>query len=306
MKTDHYLGMRPGDLDGKRYAPFWNPMMRPLQPQVAQAVQHGGEAGALGFPMSDADQLLNPGYLPLENGFTKLPGGKIFVAVRTNMPGVTGAMFEWWMGWHYMEHQRYKLWHPRAHIANGTSAMQGDNPQLSDREKYMTTHLVTEYVGDRREDLTITFSDPATVFSRPEPDDGMSWWAGTSTGEKLPVRVLSFHEKSDILQELLRDDRLVWLGEITGDKHVSPSGAEGLIKPLDIQTGLSDLPWHKDCGQGSHSYMCNAMTVRTQGQRAPHPYYSELSSTMKNGGCRVTVSVIDGAVAIWSLRPSQL
>ena len=168
MKTDHYLGMRPGDLDGKRYAPFWNPMMRPLQPQVAQAVQHGGEAGALGFPMSDADQLLNPGYLPLENGFTKLPGGKIFVAVRTNMPGVTGAMFEWWMGWHYMEHQRYKLWHPRAHIANGTSTMQGDNPQLSDREKYMTTHLVTEYVGDRREDLTITFSDPATVFSRPE------------------------------------------------------------------------------------------------------------------------------------------
>ncbi|MDG1401988.1 MAG: hypothetical protein P8R45_14675, partial [Candidatus Binatia bacterium] len=113
-------------------------------------------------------QLLNPGYLPLENGFTKLPGGKIFVAVRTNMPGVTGAMFEWWMGWHYMEHQRYKLWHPRAHIANGTSAMQGDNPQLSDREKYMTTHLVTEYVGDRREDLTITFNDPGTVFSRPE------------------------------------------------------------------------------------------------------------------------------------------
>lgn len=42
--------------------------------------------------------------------------------------------------------------------------MQGDNPQLSDREKYMTTHYVTEYVGDRREDITITFSNPATLF----------------------------------------------------------------------------------------------------------------------------------------------
>lgn len=31
--------------------------------------------------------------------------------------------------------------------------------------------------------------------------------------------------------------------------------------PLDIQTGLSDLPWHKDCGQGMHSYRCNGMTV---------------------------------------------
>jgi hypothetical protein len=38
-------------------------------------------------------------------------------------------------------------------------------------------------------------------------------------------------------------------------------GAEGLIKPLDIQTGLSDLPWHKDCGQGGHSYLCNGITV---------------------------------------------
>ena len=32
------------------------------------------------------------------------------------------------------------------------------------------------------------------------------------------------------------------------------------MKPLGIVKGLSDLPWHKDCGQGRHSYMCNAMT----------------------------------------------
>ena len=165
MKRDHYLGMRSGDLDGKPYAKYWQPEMRPLQPQVAQAVTHGLEAGELGFPMSEAERLLEPGDLPLENGFARLPDGKIFVAVRTDMPRVTGAMFEWWMGWHYMEHQRYKLWHPRAHIANGTAEMRGDDADLSDREKYMTTHLVTEYVGDRREDITITFSDPATIFS---------------------------------------------------------------------------------------------------------------------------------------------
>ncbi|MFP8875679.1 MAG: hypothetical protein VCB99_01945 [Myxococcota bacterium] len=167
MKKDHYLGMRSGDLDGKPYAKYWQPEMRPLQPHVAQAVLHGSEAGELGFPMDEADQLLEPGDLALENGFTKLSDGTVFVAVRTDMPGVTGAMFEWWMGWHYMEHQRYKLWHPRAHVANGTASMRGDDPDLSDREKYMTTHLVTEYVGDRCEDITITFHDPATIFSDP-------------------------------------------------------------------------------------------------------------------------------------------
>ncbi len=166
MTNDLYIGMRRGDLEGKPYAKYWQPEMKPLQSQVAQAVLHGSEAGQLGFPMSEADQLLEPGHLALENGFATLPNGKIFVAVRTDMPRVTSAMFEWWMGWHYMEHQRYKLWHPRAHIANGTAEMRGDEPDLSDREKYMTTHRVTEYIGDRLEAITITFSDPTSLFSR--------------------------------------------------------------------------------------------------------------------------------------------
>lgn len=167
MTGKHYLGMRPGDLDGKPYAKYWNPEMKPLQAHVAEAVAHGGEAGELGLTMDRADELLEPGYLALENGFTRLRDGRVFVAVRTDMPGVTGAMFEWWMGWHYMEHQRYKLWHPRAHVANGTAEMRGDDPNLSDREKYMTTHRVIEYIGDRWEEITITFSDPAVLLSDP-------------------------------------------------------------------------------------------------------------------------------------------
>lgn len=156
--------MRPGDLDGKPYAGYWQPDMSPMQPQVVDALLHGEEARELGFALEEADELLKPGYLPLENGFTRLTNGHVFVAVRTDMPGVTGAMFEWWMGWHYMEDQRYKLWHPRAHVANGTRDMQGDNPSLSDREKYMTTHYVTEYIGNRLQKISITFVDPREYF----------------------------------------------------------------------------------------------------------------------------------------------
>jgi hypothetical protein len=102
--------------------------------------------------------------------------------------------------------------------------------------------------------------DAALALAKPE--DGASWWAGDSQGVEHPVRVLWFHEKSEALDALLYDGRLQWLADLAGDGHDgSKMGAEGLIKPLDIRTGLSDLPWHKDCGQGGHSYYCNGLTV---------------------------------------------
>lgn len=104
--------------------------------------------------------------------------------------------------------------------------------------------------------------DIDTAIAEATPDDGASWWAGDSKGNQQAVRVLWFHEKSAALRELLYDARLQWLATLTGDGHTGAKmGAEGLVKPLDIQTGLSDLPWHKDCGQGMHSYYCSAMTV---------------------------------------------
>jgi hypothetical protein len=192
MRGEHYLGMREGDLEGKPYARYWNPVMQPLQEQVAAAILHGPEALELGFTIDDADLLVEPGYLPLENGTTRLASGEIFVAVLTEMPGVTGAMFEWWMGWHYMEHQRYKLWHPRAHIANGTAEMRGDDPDLSDREKYMTTHRVTEYVGDSRTAITISFSDPGECFSRTADfaDNGITATVYAKVGlQRAPITI---------------------------------------------------------------------------------------------------------------------
>ncbi len=156
--------MKPGDLDGKPYAKYWRPEMRGLQPQVSKAVIHGPEAGDLGFPLSEVDRMMEPGYLPLENGYTQMESGDTLVAVLTEMPGVTGDMIEWWLGWHTQEHQRYKLWDPRAHMANGTKEMAGDDPNVTDRQKYMTTHYVTEYIGDQLEDIYINFVEPSTLF----------------------------------------------------------------------------------------------------------------------------------------------
>ncbi len=142
--------------------------------------------------MSEARRLLEPGYLPLENGFAQLADGQTLVAVRTDMPACTGAMFEWWMGWHYMEPQRYKLWHPRAHLENGTLEMRGDDPSLSDREKYLTTHHVSEYLGERLYKIRITFVEPRELFG-----EGADLAAGGTTAlvcgrvdlQQAPIRI---------------------------------------------------------------------------------------------------------------------
>ena len=104
-------------------------------------------------------------------------------------------------------------------------------------------------------------ADIDTWIDRASPDDHESWWAEDSTGHRQAVRVLFFAEKSEALRELLADDRFQWIAELSGDGHQFRGGAEGLVKPLDIVKGLSDLPWHKDCGQGRHSYMCNSLTT---------------------------------------------
>jgi len=75
------------------------------------------------------------------------------------MPGVTSQMVDWWFGWHYMESERYKLWHPRAHLSNAAERMIGDEPALSDRDKYLhNPNYVTEYVGSELIEISIAFS----------------------------------------------------------------------------------------------------------------------------------------------------
>lgn len=105
-------------------------------------------------------------------------------------------------------------------------------------------------------------ADLDACLSECTPDDGESWWATDADGVEQAVRVLWFHERSATLAGLLADRRLHWLADLTGDDFATDHmGAEGLVKPLGITRGLSDLPWHKDCGQGMHSYNCSGLTV---------------------------------------------
>jgi len=161
MVKDTYLGMRPGDLEGKPYAKHWNPEMKGLSSDVSQALLQSPLPHCYGFDHRECQQLLVPGYLPLESGYTQLANGELFVAVKTPMPGVSGDMIDWWFGWHGHESQRYKLWHPHAHMKTAMKHPTEGKSGLSDRERYVgNTSYVDEYIGKQILKLAIQFKPP--------------------------------------------------------------------------------------------------------------------------------------------------
>jgi hypothetical protein len=162
MKTARYLGMRPGDLEGKPYAKFWNPTMAPLSAHAREAMAHGPFAGPLLPPLRDAAALVEPGYLALEDGFALSEDGALHVAIRTEMPGTSPEMVDWWFGWHSAEPQRYKLWHPQSHVhAEWATA---DAPEARGRARYVgkVSH-VDEYLGSALGSYAIAFCAPSAV-----------------------------------------------------------------------------------------------------------------------------------------------
>jgi len=155
--TDKLLGYSPEELAHSSYARFYNPEIGPLQPQVTEALLIGPQACELFPPASAAGSLTDPGYWPVETGYVRSPDGSIRVFCLTRMPGVTPQMWDWWFGWHGCEAQRYKLWHPKAHI----EARWADGGR---EESYVgRTSLITEYLGPRIARGAIAFVRPAAM-----------------------------------------------------------------------------------------------------------------------------------------------
>ena len=158
MPSHLHLGYTSTELAQSPYAAFFRDEMAPLPEHVKEALLTGGLAYEL-FPLVDhADELLEPGYWPLETGFGLGPDGSVQVFALTQMPKVTPAMWDWWFAWHGSEAQRYKLWHPRAHISSKWADGRSDLNHYIGR-----TSKVVEYVGPELLSLTIRFVAPASM-----------------------------------------------------------------------------------------------------------------------------------------------
>ena len=97
------------------------------------------------------------------------------------------------------------------------------------------------------------------------PGDGRSWWATLNDGSERLVRMQGFDQHSPTVASILADGRMASIGALTGDGHLLPgSGSnriEALYKPIGVVRGISDVPWHKDCSIGRHSYDCCSLTI---------------------------------------------
>lgn len=96
--------------------------------------------------------------------------------------------------------------------------------------------------------------------------DGRSWWARTAEGETRLVRMQGFDRESERARALTDDTRFLALASIAGVGHRfgtkrANNRIEALFKPIGVTEGISDIPWHKDCGIGRHSYECCGLTV---------------------------------------------
>jgi hypothetical protein len=123
-------------------------------------------------------------------------------------------------------------------------------------------HLTGVFGDDEMAAVSREMDDAAPSYS---DGDQRSWWATDTTGTRKLVRMQAFDERSPATAALVADARFQSIGRIPGDDHAwgarSDNRIEALFKPIGIVAGISDVPWHKDCSLGRHSYECCGLTV---------------------------------------------
>jgi len=100
------------------------------------------------------------------------------------------------------------------------------------------------------------------------PGDGRSWWATTGGGAQVLCRVIYLGLDEPAIAALSDDVRLRRLAGLAREP-LRPAGdrCDGhtvVIKNPDVVEGLSDLPWHRDCGLGGHPFICPTLNIGVQ------------------------------------------
>jgi hypothetical protein len=117
--------------------------------------------------LDQAASLLDPRPQAVETGVQRLASGQLHVAARTDMPGCTGAMFEWWFRF-APDSRQYAWWHPVDHVS---SAWRETSPITH----IGSTHVVEERLnGSEVQMLQIHFIDPREIFGADAFEDALA------------------------------------------------------------------------------------------------------------------------------------
>ena len=163
MKKNRFPAGLTEEEKEKPYAKYFYRTPARIPDNIMQNIQSGHMNPDDALPFERMNDLLQPGYHKRETGYCFMPDNSCYVAVLTQMPGVTGEMLDWWFWWHAIESLRYKIWYPGSHVSNHSKdRKQLENPALSSRERYLNnTQYPVEDVGIGMDMLSITFLPPA-------------------------------------------------------------------------------------------------------------------------------------------------
>lgn len=136
----------------------------PLQPapERVRAAVAAGVRAVEAVSLSEATRVL-AGAVPCPDEVVRDTHGRVRITCSTDLPGVTPAMVDWWFGWHLPAAERYRLWHPLAHMNARVRDARASLPPTreGDRQRYVgNVSLVDEYIGASLKKLAIAFVDP--------------------------------------------------------------------------------------------------------------------------------------------------
>jgi hypothetical protein len=100
------------------------------------------------------------------------------------------------------------------------------------------------------------------------PDDGRSWWATRADGTPVCCRLIYLPSASEQIGALGDDTRMRRIAGLVGEP-LEPTidcldGFSVVMKHPEVVEGLSDLPWHRDCGLGGHPVICPSIQIGIQ------------------------------------------
>lgn len=151
----NYLGYSPSD-HLLPYAKFYQETMADTPGYVLEALKKSPlPIGSIPGP-EEAGMMANPGYQDIETGYCLEKDGAVRVSVLTKMPHVLPVMWNWWFGWHGCSSDRYKLWHPKAHLSAKWKDGSVDTSYLN------RISLIEEFIGGKLEKAAIRFVSPTT------------------------------------------------------------------------------------------------------------------------------------------------
>ena len=117
-------------------------------------------------------------------------------------------------------------------------------------------------------EMALVRSEVERLRTAARPTDGRSWWAKDSTGTDVCCRLIYATLSSTVLADFVEDGRFARLAGL-GGAEVQPApdrldGVSVVLKWPSVVEGLSDLPWHRDCGLGGHPFMCPTVLIGVQ------------------------------------------